>query len=173
MNDAHIDKFYQEFKSLEAFLIERGELSFAVEVGSNFRRSLILAVASYFEHEICEILRAMSEAYAPGNPMIASLIEKKVITRQYHTYFDWDNLSANSFFGMFGENCKSKFQARNKDPDFKVSVVSFLEIGQMRNKIVHNNFVRFDVDKTPDDVFSLYMKALPFIDYMRRELLSD
>lgn len=172
MSREHIDKFYDDHLALGEFLLKSGEMSFAVEAGNNFRRSLVLAVASFFEHEISEIIRQMPARHAEGNAMLTALIETKAISRQYHTYFDWDNMSANKFFGSFGDGCKSEFQAKTKgDTAFKASVTAFLELGQTRNRLVHRNYVQFDVDKTAEDIYTQFKLALAFLDYIRVTLL--
>jgi hypothetical protein len=168
----HLNKFYSDHQALGEFLLKSGELSFAVEAGNNFRRSLVLAVASFFEHEICEIIRQMPAQHANGNSMLTALIEAKAISRQYHAYFDWDNLSANKFFGSFGDACKTAFLAKTKaDASFKASVMAFLELGQTRNRLVHRNYVQFDVDKTAEDIYAQFKQALGLLDYIRSTLL--
>ena len=174
MSREHINKFYADHAALGEFLLQNGELSFAVEAGNNFRRSLVLAVASFFEHEISEIIRQMPALHAEGNTMLTALIETKAISRQYHTYFDWNNMTANPFFGSFGDSCKAAFQAKTKaDAAFKASVNAFLELGQTRNRLVHRNYVQFDVDKTAEDIYAQFKLALDFLDYIRATLLPS
>lgn len=174
MSRDYIDKFYADHIALGEFLLQSKELSFAVEEGNNFRRSLVLAVASFFEHEICEIIRQMPALHAGGNALLTSLIEAKAISRQYHTYFDWDNMSANKFFGSFGDGCRAAFQAKTKaDANFKASVMAFLELGQTRNRLVHRNYVQFDVDKTAEDIYAQFKLALDFLEYIRTTLLPS
>lgn len=172
MGREYIDKFYDDHVALGNFLLEKNEVSFANEAGNNFRRSLVLAIASFFEHEISETIRQMPAHHAAGNTMLTALIEAKAVSRQYHAYFDWDNLSANKFFGSFGDDCKAAFQAKTKaDTAFKASVTAFLELGQTRNRLVHRNYVQFDVDKTAEDIYAQFKLALLFLDYIRATLL--
>jgi predicted DNA-binding antitoxin AbrB/MazE fold protein len=52
----------------------------------------------------------------------------------------------------------------NSSPDLGKSVRAFLELGQQRNRLVHQNFASFALEKTSDEIFALYTEALPFID---------
>jgi len=173
MSRQYIDKFYEDYSALHRYLLERNEPSFAIEIGNNFRKSLVLAIASYFEHAICDVIRTMTSTHASGNVLLTSLVEAKAVSRQYHAYFDWDSPSANKFFGCFGEACKADFLARQKaEPDFKASTQAFLELGQTRNRLVHRNYVQFDVDKTPEEIYGQFTIALPFLEYVSRTLIG-
>ncbi len=39
--------------------------------------------------------------------MIPSLVKNKAVSRQYHTWFDWNANNANAFFNMFGDGFRS------------------------------------------------------------------
>jgi hypothetical protein len=105
--------------------------------------------------------------------MLTSLIEAKAVSRQYHTYFDWNAPSANGFFGCFGEAIKAAFVAKIKaEPEFKQSTLAFLELGQTRNRLVHRNYVQFDVDKTPEEIYAQFKASLPFLTYISHVLLA-
>lgn len=169
-----IDRFYDSHKAVSDYLLENGELSFANDVGSNFRRSLVLAIASFFEHEITAIIRELPRRYAAGNPIISELIERKAISRQYHQYFAWDTSNANSFFSLFGSEFREAMQSKIRaDQSIDRSVKAFLELGALRNRLVHQNFVQFDVDKSVDDIMTLYRSAQEFLALVRVGLLGD
>jgi hypothetical protein len=38
-----------------------------------------------------------------------------------------------------------------------------MEIGSERNKLAHQNYATFPMEKTLDEVFNLYENALPFV----------
>ncbi|MDR6293770.1 hypothetical protein E9232_006323 [Inquilinus ginsengisoli] len=168
-----IERFYETHQKLYEFLLQSGEPTFAVEANNNFRRSLILAIASYFEHEITDIVRGISKIHANGSSIICELLEQKAINRQYHTYFDWEKKNANKFFGLFG----AEFQAVAKekvrgDSSLDQAIKNFLELGDTRNRLVHLNYVVFDVDKTPNDIMSLFRSSLIFVDFLTTTLLK-
>ena len=173
MDGKEIEDFYGTHQALYSFLIEKGEPSFASEASNNFRRSLVLAVASYFEAIITSIVREIPRRHANAHPFLCGLIDTKVIPRQYHTYFDWDKNNANTFFKLFGSEFATKAagDVRNSN-DLNQSVRDFLELGATRNRLVHINYVTYDVDKTPDDIIRLFRSAMGFIAYIRAELLG-
>ena len=43
-------------------------------------------------------------------------------------------------------------------------------MGLELNRLAHQNFVGFSMEKTAEEIFTLYKTALPFIDTFRREL---
>lgn len=172
MATGHVEEFYRVHRDLIDYLIQNNQPSFASEANDNFRRSLVLAIASYFEHEISNIVRDLPVHHAGSHPMLLAIIEQKAVARQYHSYFDWDSPNANKFFSLFGSEYKAMASRKvTDDPDFKRAVAAFLALGVTRNRLVHQNYVQFDVDKTPEDIIGLYRDALAFLDFIKATLL--
>lgn len=165
-----VDRIYQENIALLEFLREKNELSFLVQFNTVFTKTLLLSAASYFEHEICRIIQTFIERKAQSNEYVISIVKKKAIERQYHTYFswkDWEQGNASSFFALFGETFKEKrAQEIKTDSNLKSSVKAFLEIGNERNKLVHQNFAACSIEKTAEEVYSLYNQAKIFVDFL-------
>lgn len=63
-----------------------------------------------------------------------------------------------------------KVKADNKLDE---SIKAFLEIGNERNKMVHQNFAEIIIDKTAEEIYKLYQTALYFIDTMKTELIKQ
>ncbi len=88
-------------------------------------------------------------------------------------YFDWNALNANTFFAHFGEEYKKNAKERvEKDEGLKESIRAFLEIGSLRNKLVHHNYATFVLEKTADEIYRLYRVALKFMDFIPESLRS-
>ena len=169
-----VETFYESHRALYQHLLDTNEISFAADLNVTFGRSLVLAIASYFEHEVTEILREVPARHAAKNPIITSMIEKQAIARKYHTYFDWDGLRAGTFFALFGEGFKTSVQAKLKDEAVaNRALTAFLELGQLRNRLVHQNYVQFDVPKTPDELIQQFRAALPFLPFLRDNLFPQ
>jgi hypothetical protein len=167
-----IEAFYQGHAELIEYLIKNGEITYASDANDNFRRSLILAVASHFEAEISTIVRALPGHHSKNNPMLVALVDQKAVSRQYHTYFQWDGTNGNSFFALFGLAYRAACVKKVKeDTKFDQSVRAFLSLGSTRNLIVHQNFVEFSVEKTPKDIIEEFRRAQEFVDYVRASLL--
>lgn len=166
-----IETFYTRHLEMHQYLLDKKEVSFASDLNTTFARSLVLAIASFFEHEVTEIVRQVPAVHAKGQPMIAAMIEKNVITRKYHTWFDWDKRSAGPFLAMFGSDYKSAVQDRLKKggPDHN-AIAAFLELGDLRNRLVHQNYIQFQVEKTFEELHALFRDALPVLKFMRESL---
>jgi hypothetical protein len=91
--------------------------------------------------------------------MCAPLVRIKVLKRQYFSYFDWDNRRAGPFFSLLGEIIGEKLKAESKVDPLKSSLEAFLELGFLRNCLVHQNFAGYVFDKTNEEVYGLYPYA--------------
>jgi len=162
-----INRLYEDSKLLLEKLLADGEISLATTVDDIFRKTLLLAAASFFEQAIGEAILEYVAEKADSDAAVVSLTKVKAIDRQYHTYFDWNASNANSFFGHFGEQYKKYAKAKvDGDPVLKESIRAFLEVGSLRNQLVHQNYATFTLEKTADEIYSLYTSALIFIDFL-------
>lgn len=167
MSVSPIDTIYNDNKALLDFLEQHREYSFKSNLDNLFKKNLIMASASYFEDSIKNMIIDFISKEANSNDQVLSFLRSKGVERQYHTYFDWKTPSANPFFGLFGESFKNDIlQNIRGDEALKKSVSDFLELGQLRNRLIHENFVTFYIDKTTDEVYNLYKSAEIFVSYL-------
>ena len=118
---------------------------------------------------VVEFVRVRSNASA----MVENVVRNKAIARQYHTWFHWEQKNANTFFGLFGEKFKADMIAKVKQSDeTKLSIEAFLEIGNERNKLVHQNFATFPLEKTLDEIYQLYQRATLFIESLPQSFID-
>ena len=161
-----IKRLYDENKLLINKLLAEGEISLVATIDDILRKTLLMSAASYFEHTISESILEYVAEIADNDTAVISLVKAKAIERQYHTYFSWDSSNANSFFGYFGE--KYKIYAKEiveQDPDLKESIRAFLELGSLRNQLVHKDYANFPLEKTADEIYHLYLVAIRFVDF--------
>jgi RiboL-PSP-HEPN len=171
MPASDVERIHKEFTDLVQLLSDRSELSLQTSADDSFRKVLLLSAASYFEHELTTIIAAFVAEVTSSDGLIMALVQNKAISRQYHTWFNWNDKNANQFFGLFGEDFKIHMTALVKSsPELDNSIKAFLEIGQQRNRLVHQNFASFGLEKTSDEIFTLYRDAVPFIETVSREL---
>lgn len=171
MSSSIIDSQYKEIKELEEFLIQQNEISFKNFTDSNFRKALLLSSASYYENEIKKIINSFFTNKTGNCSISISFINNKAIERQFHTYFSWKDNNANSFFGLFGSDFKDHMKNKVKDDsNLNQSIKDFMEIGRERNRMVHQDFGNFTLEKTTDEIFTLHNSALYFIDFLKSEL---
>jgi len=103
--------------------------------------------------------------------MIPSLVKNKAVSRQYHTWFDWQANNANAFFNMFGEDFRSHMiEIIKLDQNMAKSISAFLEIGRERNRLVHQDYGSFFLEKSAEEIFGLYVSAMVFVDFVPKAL---
>lgn len=162
---------YKEFKDMIDYLETNKEISLKVVADDNLKKVLLLSAASYFEDEIKDIILSFVEKNSNDNSMIKSFVKNKAVERQYHKYFDWRARNANRFFSLFGEEFKDHAEGDVKgNPELEKSIRDFLEIGNLRNELVHGNFAVFPIEKTVEEIYELYHSAHQFIDYLSSKL---
>lgn len=168
-----IDQIYDNGNALLDYLNERREISLSNEGNINFRKNILLSVASFFEKELTDIIIEFAKIHSRDNGMIVSLIHNKGVNRQYHTYFDWNGNNANSFFGLFGDDFSRRMKDRVKANDeLNEAIKSFIELGRDRNILVHQNYASQDIQKTPLEIYEKYKQASLFIQTIKDELLG-
>ena len=101
-----VERLHGEFQALASVLEKGAEPSLRVTADDTFRKVLLLSAASHFEHlVIAALVNFLSDA-SSGNERVVEFVRRKVLSRQYHTLFNWDGSNANSFFGLFGDGFK-------------------------------------------------------------------
>lgn len=166
-----VDTIYIDFRDSVSVLAAAGEFSLKIMLESNLRKTLLLSAASYFEYTLSREVEAFANEVASGNNLITSLIKSKAITRQYHNWFDWKSNNANQFFSLFGEDFKGHMRRRITESDsLEIAIRDFMEIGRERNQLVHSDYGSFLINKTPEEIYALYLSANKFVDIVGVEL---
>jgi hypothetical protein len=163
MADTIIDSAYEDNASLLLYLSERNELSLLRTVDDAFRKTLVLSAASLFEHQISDAIHSYCDRKSGSDACVLALVRIKVLKRQYFSYFDWDNKRPGPFFSLLGEDIGEKLKTESKVDPLKSSVEAFMEIGFLRNCLVHQNFAGYVFEKTNEEVYTLYRQASVFV----------
>jgi hypothetical protein len=168
---AVVDTIYKEFKDAASVLAGAQEVSLQIMLESNLRKTLLLSAASYFEYTLSREVAAFTNEVTSGNSLIDSLVQSKVIARQYHSWFDWERLNANKFFSLFGQAFREHMISRiASDEVLAEGVKAFMEIGRERNLLVHSDYASYLINKTPEEIYTLYRKANEFASIIGAEL---
>ena len=163
MEPTVVDRLYCDFQDIVDHL-DQAEVSLQVTAQEAFRKYLLVTAASYFEREIKDQIIRIVEKSSSGDETIVAFVRNKAIERQYHTYFQWERRNANSFFGLFGERFKSYMSNRvQADHAYEKAVQAFLELGRERDRLVHQDFGTFPLEKTSEEIFGLYREACLFV----------
>jgi hypothetical protein len=161
---AVVDNIYTEFKDAVDVLSAAREVSLQIMLDSNLRKTLLLSAASYFEYTLSREVAIFTQEVTGGNGLIEALVKTKAISRQYHSWFDWDKPNANKFFSMFGQAFKDHMTARlTEDEALAEGVRAFMELGRDRNILVHSDYASHLINKTPEEIYALYKQASLFV----------
>lgn len=170
---AIIDNIYKNNTDLIKFLEEEKQVSFKIDAEQNFKKGLLLSIASMFENRVMEIIESFYVKNTSNNIMAIEFVKSKGLKRQYHTFFNWNSSNANTFFSLFGKAFKEEMTAKVKaDEDFEKGIKSFISLGELRNRLVHKNFAEFNIEKTADEIYSEFKQALYFVDEIETELMK-
>jgi hypothetical protein len=171
MPESVVDRLNGEFIALLEFLQQSNELSLQVTANEQCRKALLLAAASHFEHIVTGIVTAWIERLTPTNAHIVEFVRKNGISMKYHTWFNWDQRHGRTFGGLLGsplkEFLRQHFAATLGADD---ALRDFLDIGQSRNRLVHQDFGTFTLEKTTEDIYVLYVSARRFPEFLEAAL---
>ncbi len=175
-----VEQLKNEYKAIEEYLSKQSEVSLLNDFNKHFPKILILSAGSYFEHKITAILSDFANEKSNNDERVKNFLINQAIKQKYHTLFSWGKTdqpespekNANKFFKLFGDDFKLKREEEVKANDeLNEAIKAFIEIGHLRNILVHSNFAEYEYEqKTPDDIFILFQKAELFLDYLTEKL---
>ena len=164
-----INGFVEDYHELKGYLLENGQISLENNVENHLKKVMLLSCASYYETQIQEIIKSFVQRNSTDDK-VSNFVLNKAISRQYHTYFTWDGNNVNSFLGLFGEEFKKEVSAIiSQDEVLKEQMKAFLQLGNERNKMVHENFLVYNLEKTFDEIIQMNEKSGKFVEFLRKE----
>lgn len=156
---------YGDHSELLKYLRAKQEVSFANSIESTLPKVLLLASASHLEYELQESIMNYFREVIGERVHAVSFVQRRAVSYQYHTYFDWTAGNANKFFSLFGDDFKSMMNERLRaDVELAQSVKDFVLLGALRNQLVHQNYASFTMENTAEELWGMYESALKFID---------
>ncbi len=168
-----IDSLKADHDALKAVLLA-SEPSLVSSTEGTMAKVLLLASASHLEQLTQEVILDYFEEVTGGRAAAVEFVRNKAIVRQYHTLFAWDKTNANQFFSLFGKDFKRVVeQVVKADGELDTCIRAFLEIGSLRNQLVHQNYAAFTLLKTADEIVDLYGKAMLFLDRLPGLMRSE
>ena len=163
--DNIIRTMMREHLELTDHLTQSGAISLRSRADAAFSKTLLLSVASYFESRIIDDVVGVFDEETNGSEALVAFVLDKTASRGYSSWFAWDRPNANKFFSAFGPRFRAFMDDSIKqDPSLAASIRAFMELGSLRNELVHQNFAQYPLDKTVDEVFELYETAANFVD---------
>ena len=171
MDNTVVDRLHDDFSALLIVLHEKQEISLLSSVDDNWRKALLLSAASHFEYRMTDCIIAFVNDTTSGNSLVTTFVKNKAVSRQFHSWFSWDEANANSFFGLFGAAFRTFMKEKvRRDEGLAESIKAFLELGADRNRLVHQDYGTFPMEKTADEIYGLYKKALMFVEEFPKAL---
>jgi hypothetical protein len=68
---------------------------------------------------------------------------------------------------MFGDDFRSHMvEVVKLDQNMAKSISDFLEIGRERNRLVHQDYGSFFLEKSAEEIFGSYVSAMVFVDFV-------
>jgi hypothetical protein len=158
-----IEVFYKDIIKFREFALEKSDLSTWNLFEPFFRKNLLLSCASLHETIFYSKIKSL---YDSSTKTHLSLFIESTLKRRYHTFFDWDNgKKVNSFINLFGEVYSKKIRDFiDKNEAIKEGEMLFLELGNLRNMLVHKNFIDYSIDITIEEIYQKHQKGLLFLD---------
>jgi hypothetical protein len=158
-----VDSLYRDLEQLKERLEDSASPYPQSVLNEVFSKVLLIAAASFFEKTIRQAVEEVIRSAARGNDLVVSFTESQAIQRKYHTWFDWDCNNANQFWKMFGREFAEFARGwLNDHPEAEKGLSDFLELGGDRNRLVHDDFASFTIEKTAEEIFSSYRSAIAF-----------
>ena len=164
-----IEELWNDHRELVAYLQSDNQLQLSSRVEDAFSKTLIIAAASYFEVQLTQIIIDLYFEMTQGAEILVSFVRKQAIGRRFAQLFNWgdetqSSQNANSFYRLFGSDFSDHMKQKIQDDRaLDESVKAFLEIGNLRNQMVHGNYADFKLNKTVEDVYVLYKTASTFL----------
>lgn len=185
-----VEQLKKEYDELVAFVTVQ-QPSLLNDLNKTFRKVLLLSAGSYFETQITSILSHFVRVKSNNDERIVNFLEKQAISGKYHQLFAWGKhdkpeafaTNANNFFSYFGIDFRKQIETelkpkQNEQAEEKAireeivrSIKAFIEIGHLRNILVHSNFAAYNYDqKTTDEIYALFRSAEAFLEYLSQKL---
>lgn len=160
-----VEALYDDYEALRDDLAHLP--SSLASINRAYHKHLLVAAASSLEDIAKHHVPSLFREY--GNARLAEFIANQVMSRGFHTLFDWKAQSAQGFFSFFGKDCGRAFKATmKKDSELKLQHDAFMNLGSLRNQVVHNDFAGYHIDLTPQEVMEKYRLGRQFIEQFER-----
>lgn len=166
-----IESLHDDYGILLELANEGGPSALAA-LNRAFPKHLLLAAASNLEARVKASFSERVEAQSGAR--LASFLDRFVLSRGYHTLFDWQGGTAKGFFTAFGKDCGNSFKASLiADEEFRRGHESFMYLGSARNQLVHNDYAIKTIELTPTEVVEKYKEAIYFVDRIGEMVLGE
>lgn len=165
-----VEELLRDHRELVEYLESGNSLLLRDRAESAFAKTLLIAAASHFEVRLSQMIIDLYLEMTQGAEELAEFVKRQAIDRRFTQLFQWSSSgspgqNANSFYRLFGDGFSDHMRQRvREDRRLDESVKAFLEIGNLRNQMVHESYADFQLNKTVAEVYSLYTSGARFVD---------
>ena len=112
-----IEELWNDHNDLADYLQSNNQLRLLSRVQDSFRKTLIIAAASYFEMQLTETIVGLYDTADHGAGGLAEFVRSQAIGRRFAQLFQWDRRNANYFYShvwprQFADHMKQKVRKR-------------------------------------------------------------
>ena len=166
MISTDVDRVYAELQSIQVILTEHGSPSDVVAFETFAAKTLLLAAASYFEKTVIGLINEHMTA-ASLSSTVPYFLNKQALTRKYHTLFDWEKDNIKAFVKLFGTDFQQVTLSYLAEEQGGLAAAAFMQVGSLRNLLVHNNYANYDIGKNSGEIYTSYTQALKLLPLLR------
>lgn len=166
-----VSSLIDDHEAIRSYLLQDGQVSFAATLETSIPKVALLSAASWIEDRVQQLVLELFEESMPDAPHRVAFVRAAGVERRYHTWFAWKTANANAFFSLFGPDFKNFCTTQAKaSPTLESDIAAFMELGRLRNTMVHENFAAFGLNKSIAEVDTLFQAALRFVEALPRLL---
>lgn len=159
-----VTSLIDDHEAIRTHLLADGQVSFSAALETSIPKVALLSAASWIEDRVQQIVLELFEETMPDAPHRVAFVRAAAVERRYHSWFSWDAANANRFFSLFGPDFKAFCTEQAKaSPTLESDIAAFMELGRLRNTMVHENFAAFGLSKSLAEVRDLFDSALRFV----------
>lgn len=156
-----VEALYEDYRGIVQDLSGTSPSALAA-LNRSYHKHLLVAAASNLEHRVKQLVPDIFTRYGSGP--LGSFVMKATMARGYHTLFDWNKEKAHGFFTNFGEACGLHFREELRSDDvLKGQHDAFMQLGNLRNQVVHGDYASHAIALTPEEVIERYRDACRFV----------
>lgn len=169
--ESYVERLWNELGELEQYAVKGGPVLVS-NTQSTFAKAMILAAGNWLERRTMQAILDFTESTS-CNEILVALIKTTVLKRKFHTLFDWNSGSVNSFLGLFGKNFRKNVQrAAPQNTSVHRASLDFMELCSERNQLAHNKRLGDEAQFTPTEVRTKFYNAAGWVSWIGQFLIQ-
>lgn len=162
-----VERIHEELKAIGQIVGASNDVSAITDFGAHSAKTFLLAGASYFERRIISSIKDHVSAVTTSG-VVSHFVLHQALERKFFVLFNFNAevKNINAFLSKFGPDYSQWAKDDIKDEGIEKNQLDFLNFCRLRNSLVHSNYATYNIDKTLDDVWVEYGKALLLVNWI-------